>query len=382
MREHRPDGRSRSYRLAELNALETPDLWADIVARARADAVVELVVVDADASGEVDRRRARRLATRIVAVAAAVVIFAGGVLLGLLAGDGRRVVVSGREATAQPWSEVAAFDIPPAVPGAAWVVALDAAVGVTAHVQDPAVNVFDARHPSRAPQRIDVPPVAGVGVIDGTPVVLGRDGRLVVIERGTARLVAQLDPVEGVADLAGVNGRVWVARGGDSPLTVVDLSAGDVDTVEAVRGVDVVQAASGRVWAASRSQSRVVQLDALDDHVVGERQLEGVVEIQPGGGGDAWILHTSSVGGEVVHLDAQMTVLATAPVRSTTSAFVADEHSLWTLDRGRLAHTALGREQPEQIVTVGAAVGRLARLGDALYVFGSDVRVFRPGEHP
>jgi hypothetical protein len=358
-------------RLARLDGLPAPDLWADIEARA----LGRLVEVP-----ERKRRRPRRVVALVAAAAAVAAAFVGGAWIGRVETDrGRVAVAAGGSPVDRPWSQVAAFAAEPDMPAAAWLVARDDAIVVAAFANDRRIRLFDAGDPTAPPRVISTPPVAAVATSDGVPLVLAQDGRLLVIDHNAAREVAKLDPVRGPADLAVANGRVWIARGGSAPLTVVDLGNGHAEQIDAIRGVDVVRGYAGHVWAASRSGRRLVLLDALNRRVLAQQELGGVVAIAPGTNGDAWVLRSSGAAGEVLHLDADMRVARSDSVQSTTSDIAVGDGLLWTLDRGRLARTAIGEHTPAQSIAIGATVGRLALVRDALYAFGSDVRVFRPG---
>jgi hypothetical protein len=354
-------------RLAELDRLPAPDLWDEI--ERRAPAILE--------EQTADHRGTRRVRSIVAAVAALVVAFAGGFWLSRADSEHNTInVANGGSPADRSWSQVAAFPAEPENPGSAWLVAGDDAGVVAAFARDRHIRLFDADQ-TAAPRLISTPSVIAVASSDGVPIVLAQDGGLFVIDHNAPREIARLGSVEKGAEIAVANGHVWVARGGSSPLAVVDLATGVVDEVDAVQGVDLVRAYAGHVWAASGASRRLVLLDALDRRVLAQRDLAGVIAIEPGARGDAWVLRSNGAAGEVLHLDADMNASQYQAVPSTTSDIEITDGSLWSLDRGRLTRTVIGEQRPAQIMSIGATVGRLALGRDALYVFGSDVRVLR-----
>ncbi|HVJ98582.1 MAG TPA: hypothetical protein VNC41_17270 [Acidimicrobiia bacterium] len=353
-------------RLAELDRLPAPDLWEEIEQRAPA------TTVETPAGG-------RRVRSLVAAAALAVIMaFAGGFWLSKVDSERGTVRVSnGGSATERSWSQVAAFPAEPENPGSAWLVAADDARIVAAFAGDRQIRVFNGGQLA-APTLLSTPPVAAVGTSEGVPIVLTQGGDLLVVDRNAIREIASLGRIEQSAELAVANGHVWVARGARAPLTVVDLGTGAVDEVDGVTGVDVIRAHAGRVWASSTASRRLVLLDALDRDVVAQRNLAGVVAIDPGADGDVWILRSNGVEGEVLHVNDEMKTTYRRVVPSTTTDIAITGNSLWTLDRGRLARTDLDDATPKQVTSIGATVGRLASGRDALFVFGTDVRVLRP----
>jgi hypothetical protein len=352
-------------RLAELDRLPAPDLWEEIKGRSHPTPVAAPVAT-------------HRMRSFAAAAAAVIVAFAGGFWLSRADSDRGSVSVSDPGSAAdRSWVEIAAFPAEPENAGSAWLVAGDDAVVVAAFARDRHIRLFDADQ-SAAPRLISTPPVAAVASSDGVPIVLAQDGRLLVVGENTTREVARISPVERGAELAAANGRVWVARGGATPLTVVDLADGDVQEIDAVQGVDLVRAHAGQVWTSSVASRQLVLLDATNLRVLAQRQVPGVIAIDPVARGDAWILRSNGVEGEVLRLDGDLKPTHRDVVPSTTSDITITDGSVWTLDRGRLERTPIGEQRPAQITSIGATVGRLAIGHDALYVFGTDVRMLRP----
>jgi YVTN family beta-propeller protein len=235
--------------------------------------------------------------------------------------------------------------------------------------QDPDLDGPPRRLVAARPRRRQLPLLAAIAAVTAGAIVLaitqlgGSDGldRIAedttgVIDPGNGHITAQYAVGHAPDALAAGGGSVWSANGRDGTVSRVNLSRGQVTTIDVGGEPTAIAYGDGSLWVADGQSGRVDQVDSGTNRVVGRLPAGNAPRGVAVAGGAVWL--ASAIDGQVDRLDlARGGRITRIDVAGGPAAIAAGNGSVWVAGEEDGVVTKLDARSGATLKSIGVGNG-------------------------